>query len=172
MRNGKTGVQLGDNTNIFDFTYVGNVAHAHLLAAQLLFATHKSAVTPLDHERVDGEAFIITNDSPCYFWDFTRSIWRAAGQSYKPGPAEKNVWTLSRTTASFIGVVMEIAASVTGSEATFTKQRATLATMTRYYNITKAKRVLGYEPRWTLPEGVDRSVAWFLEQDKKGVKAQ
>lgn len=39
-----------------------------------------------------------------------------------------------------------------------------MATMTRYYNITKAKSVLGYEPLWTLQEGVAKGVAWFLKQ--------
>ncbi|KAK1231161.1 erg26, C-3 sterol dehydrogenase [Marasmius sp. AFHP31] len=32
----KTHFQIGDNTNLFDWTYVGNVAHAHLLAADRL----------------------------------------------------------------------------------------------------------------------------------------
>lgn len=33
---GKTHYQIGDNNNLFDWTYVGNVAHAHLLAADRL----------------------------------------------------------------------------------------------------------------------------------------
>lgn len=33
---GQTHFQIGDNTNLFDWTYVGNVAHAHLLAADKL----------------------------------------------------------------------------------------------------------------------------------------
>ncbi|KAF9046323.1 C-3 sterol dehydrogenase [Panaeolus papilionaceus] len=33
---GKTHFQVGDNTNMFDWTYVGNVAYAHLLAADKL----------------------------------------------------------------------------------------------------------------------------------------
>ena len=33
---GQTHWQIGDNTNLFDWTYVGNVAHAHLLAADKL----------------------------------------------------------------------------------------------------------------------------------------
>jgi len=32
----KTHFQIGDNTNLFDWTYVGNVAYAHLLAADKL----------------------------------------------------------------------------------------------------------------------------------------
>ncbi|TFK70358.1 C-3 sterol dehydrogenase [Pluteus cervinus] len=33
---GQTHFQIGDNTNLFDYTYVGNVAKAHLLAADKL----------------------------------------------------------------------------------------------------------------------------------------
>lgn len=36
MENKQTKFQIGDNTNLFDWTYVGNVAHAHLLAADRL----------------------------------------------------------------------------------------------------------------------------------------
>lgn len=36
IKNGQTKFQIGDNTNLFDWTYVGNVAHAHLLAADRL----------------------------------------------------------------------------------------------------------------------------------------
>src|SRR5258708_5720785 len=33
---GQTNVQVGENNNLFDWTYVGNVARAHLLAADKL----------------------------------------------------------------------------------------------------------------------------------------
>ncbi|PHH69314.1 hypothetical protein CDD80_6832 [Ophiocordyceps camponoti-rufipedis] len=162
LRNGKTNIQLGDNTNIFDFTYVGNVAHAHLLAAHALLVTASSSMAPLDHEKVDGEAFFITNDSPCYFWDFARAVWRAAGLD----AGKESVWVLPRSLGVTLGSLSEVFSSLVGRPPTFTRQRAVISTMTRYYNITKAKTVLRYEPIWSLPEGVARGVAWFLEQDK------
>ncbi|KAK2603862.1 erg26, C-3 sterol dehydrogenase [Conoideocrella luteorostrata] len=167
---GKSHIQLGDNTNIFDFTYVGNVAHAHLLAAQALLLTSKATTTPLDHERVDGQVFIITNDSPCYFWDFARAVWAAAGNT----AGTEGVWTLGRGTSLTLGGLSEIFYSIIGKPPTFTRTRANMATMTRYYNITKAKSVLGYEPLWTLQDGVARGVTWFLDEEKKKgvIKAQ
>lgn len=36
IKNGQTKFQIGSNENLFDWTYVGNVAHAHLLAADRL----------------------------------------------------------------------------------------------------------------------------------------
>lgn len=36
LKTGKTNVQIGDNRNLFDWTYVDNVVHAHLVAAERL----------------------------------------------------------------------------------------------------------------------------------------
>ncbi|PTB78156.1 NAD(P)-binding protein [Trichoderma longibrachiatum ATCC 18648] len=161
--NNKSHIQLGDNTNIFDFTYVGNVAHAHLLAARLLLATAASPMIPLSHERVDGEIFFVTNDSPVYFWDFARAVWRAAGND----KGTDGVWEISRGMSLVLGSASEAFFGLIGKPPTFTRLRAMVSTMTRYYNISKAKRVLRYEPLWTLQEGIDRGVGWFMEEKKK-----
>jgi len=34
-----------------------------------------------------------------------------------------------------------------------------------YFSIEKAKRELGYDPKVSIVEGVDRTVAWLREQD-------
>lgn len=57
--NGQTHFQIGDNTNLFDWTYVGNVARAHLLAADKLTTTPPSlpiAEPSLDHPPELNEA--------------------------------------------------------------------------------------------------------------------
>jgi sterol-4alpha-carboxylate 3-dehydrogenase (decarboxylating) len=41
LKSGRNNVQLGDNSNLFDWTYVDNIAHAHLLAADKLSAKGK-----------------------------------------------------------------------------------------------------------------------------------
>ncbi|KAF3360472.1 hypothetical protein VdG1_01432 [Verticillium dahliae VDG1] len=52
---------------------------------------------------------------------------------------------------------------------TFTRQRCVFSCMTRYYNITKAKRVLGYRPIVSLDDGIKRGVRWFLDQEAAGL---
>ena len=52
-RSSNAKFQLGPNDNLFDFTYVGNIAHAHLLAAVVLLATSTMNITPLDNEKVE-----------------------------------------------------------------------------------------------------------------------
>ncbi|GJC80026.1 sterol-4-alpha-carboxylate 3-dehydrogenase, decarboxylating [Colletotrichum liriopes] len=163
-REGKTGVQLGDNDNLFDFTYVGNVAHAHLLAARLLLATAAASTAPLDHEKVDGEAFLVTNDSPIYFWDFARAIWRAAGSD----KGTSHVWAIPREIGVVLGFCSEVFFTIIGKPPIFNRQRNIYSCMTRYYNISKAKRLLGYRPIVGLGDGIKRGVQWFLDQEKAG----
>lgn len=162
---GKHNVQIGENTNLFDFTYVENVAHAHLLAARALLVTAAAETQPLDHEKVDGEAFLVTNGEPVYFWDFTRAVWRAAGSAKGPGSA----WLISRETGLMLGFLSEVYFNLVRKPATFNRQRIIYSCMIRYYDITKARRRLGYEPLVALNVGVQRAVAWTLEQ-KKGEK--
>ncbi|KAI1382169.1 sterol-4-alpha-carboxylate 3-dehydrogenase [Hypoxylon crocopeplum] len=167
FREGKDKVQVGLNENLFDFTYVENVAHAHLLAARALLVTHAASTAPLDHEKVDGEAFIITNDSPVYFWDLMRAIWRAAGSQ----KGTDHVWVMSRDVGTLLGLLSEIAFGIIRKTPTFNRQRIVFSTMTRYYDIAKAKRRLGYQPLVSLSDGVKRTVEWTLDQEKKNVAA-
>lgn len=162
-REGRDKVQVGENTNLFDFTYVENVAHAHLLAARALLVTHAARTAPLDHEKVDGEAFLVTNDQPVYFWDMMRAIWAAAGSRKGPGSA----WVLGRELGIVLGFLSEVVFGLLRKPPTLNRQRIVYSCMTRYYDISKAKRRLGYKPLVSLSEGVRRAVKWTLEQEKK-----
>lgn len=159
---GRTGVQIGDNNNLFDFTYAENVAHAHLLAARALLQTAAATTAPLDHERVDGEAFFVTNDSPVYFWDFCRAVWAAAGSDKGTG----HVWTLPSGLGLVLGLLSEVFFAVIRKPPTFNRQRIIYSSMTRYYDISKAKKRLGYRPLVSLEDGIKKSVRWFMEQEK------
>ena len=157
---GQTKFQIGNNTNLFDFTEVTNVAHAHHLAAAALLTTSdredQGQAAPLDTERVDGEAFLITNDSPAYFWDFARTVWAAAGDTTRA----KDVWALSKDFGLLIATLMEwIFWILMKGKPKLTRQQVRYSCMTRYYNINKAKARLGYRPVIGLEEGVKRGVA-------------
>ena len=75
IKNGQTAFQVGDNTNLWDFTYVDNVVYAHILAAENLLIPKDK----LESGGAAGEAFFITNGQPVYFWDFARGVWAAFG---------------------------------------------------------------------------------------------
>lgn len=163
-RKGQTKFQVGDNTNLFDFTYVENVAHAHLLAVLALLHTHKIQPTvPLDTERVDGEAFFITNGEPVYFWDFARAVWHEAGDR-RP---LSGVWHLSADVAWTIGTILESIFWVLGKKPNLTRAQVRYSSMNKYHSISKAKMRLGYEPIVGLGEGIKRGVGYILEQEEK-----
>jgi sterol-4alpha-carboxylate 3-dehydrogenase (decarboxylating) len=162
-REGRHRIQVGPNDNLFDFTYVENVAHGHLLAARALLVTRELATPPLDHEKVDGEAFFITNGSPIYFWDFPRCIWKYMGNT----EGLERTWTLPRDVGMFLGYMSEVVFGLLRKPPTLNRQRIIYSCMTRYYDITKARKRLNYEPLVSLEEGIRRGVRWSLEQEKE-----
>lgn len=159
----RTGFQLGDNTNLFDFTYVQNVAHAHLLCAAALLATSKLGTTPLDHERVDGEAFLITNGSPVFFWDMARAVWAAAGST----KGTEHVWVIGKEFGLGLAGFVEGLFRVAGKTPKLTRMKVQYSCMTRYFSIEKAKRRLGYKPLVELDEGIKITVRHFEEERAK-----
>ncbi|KAK1914826.1 hypothetical protein P3342_010815 [Pyrenophora teres f. teres] len=163
-RKGQTKFQVGPNTNMFDFTYVENVAHGHVLGVLALLQTHKVLPTiPLDHERVDGEAFFITNGEPVYFWDFARAVWHEAGDRVPLS----SVWHLSADVAWTIGAILENLFWVLGKKPNLTRAQVRYSSMSKYHSIAKAKQRLGYEPLVGLEEGIKRGVGYIMEQEKK-----
>lgn len=77
-RAGKGNVQMGPGKNYYDVTYISNLVDAHLLAAHALVDAYGKVASPVER-RVDGQAFIITNDEPLLFWDFQRAISASVG---------------------------------------------------------------------------------------------
>jgi len=181
LRDGRTGFQLGANENLFDYTYVGNVAHAHILAAQRLLATAASlssdgAPSDDDATKVDAEAFLITNTTPIYFWDFHRALWHAylrvaaAVPGFAvPPPVSPNPTCIPAEVALALASVIEwVYFLLRLGPPRLTRPQANFACMTRYFRTSKAQTRLGYQPVWTLQEGIQRSVEWFVQREVDG----
>lgn len=160
-------MQLGENDNLFDFTYVGNVAYAHMLAGNLLLATYDRYESnqggPLDHERVDGEAFNITNNSPVYFWDVTRAMWALIGKVVEPD----QVWALPEGLLGPIGGLAETILGLFGKTPRLTRRVVRYSCMTRYFSIDKARYRLTYEPVVPVDEGIARAVGYVVETQRQ-----
>ncbi|KAH3901738.1 probable Sterol-4-alpha-carboxylate 3-dehydrogenase, decarboxylating [Saccharomycodes ludwigii] len=147
---GQSKFQIGDNNNLFDWTYAGNVANAHVLAAiKLLDAETRNAVS--------GETFFITNDTPAYFWALARTVWKADGH------IDKYNIVLSRPVAIVVGYLSEFFSKLLGKEPGLTPFRVKIVCAYRYHNISKAKRLLGYYPVVGIEEGINRTLAWMDE---------
>ncbi len=164
--------QLGAGNNLFDCTYVGNVAYGLAISAEALLQTSSRTAageaTPLDSEKVDGEAFIVTNDSPAYFWDIARYVWTLYGRTI----SMDKIWRLSEGFLLPIGALAEMSTYFTGRKTKMTRQSVKYATMQRYFNCDKLKRRCGYTPLVGLEEGLARAVKSFVLNERAEKNAQ
>ncbi|KAL6931161.1 probable Sterol-4-alpha-carboxylate 3-dehydrogenase, decarboxylating [Hanseniaspora guilliermondii] len=147
---GQSKFQLGDNNNLFDWTYAGNVADAHVLAAEKLL--NKDAAL-----KASGETYFITNDTPTYFWALARTVWKADGH------IDKKVIVLNRPLAIFAGYLSEFFSKILNKEPGLTPFRVKIVCAYRYHNISKAKEILGYKPQVGIEEGIQKTLEWMDE---------
>ncbi|GLB35201.1 putative C-3 sterol dehydrogenase [Lyophyllum shimeji] len=162
---GLTHIQLGNNTNLFDRTYVGNVAYAHILAADKLddpeISTHLA-----------GEAFIINDGDPVPFWNHMRDIWAIFYEVLPSRKEPRRTIIIPRTFALLLAyVVVFVSRIFRRTETTFTPHSVTFATTTMYFSNDKARRVLGYEPKISVDEGLRRTAMWFKSTVGNGHKS-
>jgi sterol-4alpha-carboxylate 3-dehydrogenase (decarboxylating) len=167
-RSGCSKMQIGNGKNLWDCTYLGNAAHGHLLAAKAL-SRISVPNSPPSSGRVDGEAFVITNDEPIPFWTFVRSVAAAAGRPI----ADKDVSVVPVWLFYTIAVLAEWAvwlSSFGTREASINRKMVKYLTMTRTFDITKAKQRLGYRLLFSNEEAIKRSVEGYLAVEAEGKK--
>lgn len=155
-KKGQVKYMVGANKNLVDFTYVGNVVQAHILAMEKL----------VEGSPVCGQAYFITNDEPVKFWDFINKVLAKMGFT----PPTKNVpysvaYAMACTmewTHWFIGKVWNFRPPL---------NRYMVANMCthHWFSNEKAKRDLGYTPETSLDDAINLTVAYYksLELNKK-----
>lgn len=148
-------VQFGDGTNLFDWVYVANVAHAHVLAASKLLDPAADGI--------GGESFIVTNDEKTAFWDFVRKLGSGIGNHVEAATVwSVPVWVIFHL-ALLAEVVVWLGSFGTRKSALY---RASVleCTWQRTYSIEKAKRRLGYRPIVSLEDGIKLTSKWWLDK--------
>ena len=113
---GETPYQLGEATNLWDTIYVGNVADAHVLAAQNLFSSKQAA----------GHVFFIQNNEPVSFRELCLAIWKEFGHY----PAFR--LEIPERLGIFIGLVAEWATWLSGRQTTISRKSVRDACAMRY----------------------------------------
>ena len=154
---GQTKIQLGKNSGCVEPTYVGNVAKAHLLAAERLLESESGALDP----GVAGEAFHITYGNPQPFWTFARMTWQTAGDKTTPDQVTVIPAWLALSLAHGIDWAFFLC--------TLGKVRPPLTMSPFYiqytiydatYDIRKARERFGYVPVVDVEGHLRSSVAW------------
>lgn len=129
--------QIGDGKNLVDLTYVENVAQALVLA--------------LDSPVAAGRTYTITNDEHPALWDMIRAMLLHLHLTTQLRRIPLGV-------ALAVATTMEASAAITGSEPTLTRYSALILARTQTYNITAAKRDLGYAPQISLSTGIAKTL--------------
>ena len=130
--------QIGDGQNRVDLTYVENVVHALLLS--------------LDASEAKGKTYTITNDEHVPLWEVIRVVLRRLGLSTQ-------LRRVPLPVALAVASLMEARAALTGKEPMMTRYSAAILGRTQTYDISAARRDLGYTPRVTFAEGMERTIA-------------
>lgn len=135
---GETNFIVGDGNNLYDFMYIDNAVDAHILAAENLLTTATA----------NGQAFVISNQEPVYFWDFLAFVWAQFGH------VPRYRIHIPMILAYAVACILEIITWVTGGVATLNRGSVQDGVKSHFSNNDKAIRYLGYSPKVGLSEGV------------------
>ena len=155
VRDGNLPVRPGSGKAAFQHVYVGNVAHAHLLAVRRLLEPDSA---------VGGQAYFITDDTPAInFFDFMEPILSELGHALPPksrrlpypvmfaiGAAAEGLSALCRPFFAFTPTLTRSSVRFVCHDHTFSGE--------------KARRDLGYAPIYSEAESIERTVAYFRDQ--------
>jgi 2-alkyl-3-oxoalkanoate reductase len=139
--------RIGDGTNLVDITYVENAAEAHLLAADALAQ---------DGPPVAGKAYFISQGEPVNCWRWIDDILALVDLP----PVKKKI---SLANARRVGGICEGLYSLLGfsDEPPMTRFLASQLATSHWFDIGAARRDLGYTPRVSTAEGMQRLGEWL-----------
>jgi len=138
--------KVGDGKALVDTVYIDNAAEAHILAADRL--TPGSAVC--------GRVYFISNGQPVPVGEMLERIVAAAGLPPK-------IRSVPAGLALAAGGAMEFAWRALGrtDEPRMTRFLAQQLSTAHWFDISAARRDLGYVPRVSIDEGMVRLAAWL-----------
>jgi nucleoside-diphosphate-sugar epimerase len=144
-------VRLGDGRAKCQHVYVGNIAHAHLLAADALLK---------GKDNFGGKAYFITDGPPSNFFRFFDSIVEAAGYRIWP----RNLW-LPRWFAYALGCISESVAFLLRPVKKYSPKMSRFAvtyTCTDYtFSSGRAREDFNFVPKYGEKEAFERTAAHF-----------
>lgn len=154
MARGGFYVRLGDGKTKSQHTYVGNVSHAHLLAAKALMN---------DRGEVAGNAYFITDGPGSNFFRFFDRI--VEGIGYRIWP--KNFW-IPRKIAYAMGAFSECVAllvrPVKKVNPKFSRFAVTYTCTDFTFSSDRALRDFGFTVKYSETEALERTVSHFRKE--------
>lgn len=143
-------VRIGRDSKPIDATYIDNAAEAHLQAADRL----------ADDSNAAGNAYFIAQGEPVPLWDLVDAILDAAGLP----PVTRSVPVGLAYRAAQVMETMYRGLRLR-SEPALTRFVVRELTTAHWFDLSAARRDLGYAPRVSTAEGLVRLAAWLRRQD-------
>jgi 2-alkyl-3-oxoalkanoate reductase len=137
-RSGKLKI-IGSGNNLCDFSYIEDCIDAHLCA---LSALQQNA-------DVGGQAYFISQGEPYPLWKFINAILTYSGEK----PVTQKI---PKSVAAFIATIAEKISSFTGKEPFLTRFLVEEMSTHHYFDISKAKRNLGYAPKYSIDAALEK----------------
>jgi nucleoside-diphosphate-sugar epimerase len=143
--------QIGRTDDLTDTIYVDNAAHAHILAWEKL----------AENPSLSGNVYFISQDEPVSKWKMINAFLDAAGLPPIKG-------RVSARTAYVAGAVLEGMYTVfrIKSDPPMTRFVAKELATSHWFNISRAKKDLGYRPTISTKEGLHRLKHWASTVNK------
>ena len=126
--------RIGAGLNQVDLTYVGNVVHALTLALEAPAAV--------------GNTYTITNDEHPLLWEVIGGVLDRLG-------IDSRLRRVPLGLAMAAAGLMELRAAATGREPLLTRYSVAILARSQTYDISAARRDLGYAPPVSLAEGIE-----------------
>jgi len=139
---------VGSGKNRVDMVHVENAVDAHLLAEAGL------SDSPESRPNVGGRAFFITNGQPVVLWDWINDLLKALGSPQ----IQKRI---SLRSAQLAGTILEGAWKLLPlkGEPPMTRFIAAELAKDHWFDISAARRDLGYNPRVSMADGTAELIA-------------
>lgn len=147
-------VLIGDGHSAADNTHIDNLVDGQLLAAKALHAQPNT---------VGGQAYFITDDEPVNPLEWFRPLVEGLGHRF---PTRRLPAGMMRA----VGVLLEVTHLLGAPEPVLTRRSVRNLTESGSFRIDKARRDLGYAPRYVRENGMPRllpAARAFIEARKK-----
>lgn len=147
-------VRLGNGTSKCQHVYVGNMAYAHVLAANALWT---------DNEKINNEVYFITDGKGSNFFKFFDQVVEGAG--YKIFP--KNAW-IPKKLAYSIGSVSEgiavLMRPIKHYNPKFSRFAVTYTCTDFTYSSKKAFEDFNFQPKYTTEEALQKTIKFYSKK--------
>jgi nucleoside-diphosphate-sugar epimerase len=133
---------VGSGQSHYHLVYIDDLVDGFLLA--------------LDRSEAAGETFIIAGPRSLSQDDLAREVAKATGGSV--WPFHLPAWPIQR-----LGDLVEAICIPLGIEPPIHRRRVDFWVKNRSFSIEKARRVLAYDPKVDVTEGIERTARWYRE---------